>query len=131
MPRAYRTMTRADDGKPVAAASARALGVRVPPDARCDIEPDGDGNVHPGTGDFVDKVLAALRQNWNAGKAWMAEEFRRENSDATVDRFLQALAGIDLAFERHNEFKTRVPNATGLIRTGDTIQYANIILESA
>jgi D-ribose pyranase len=27
-------------------------------------------------------------------------------------------------------FKRRVPQAIGLIRTGDTTQYANIILES-
>ena len=29
------------------------------------------------------------------------------------------------------EFKKRVPQAIGLIRTGDTTPYANIILESA
>jgi D-ribose pyranase len=29
------------------------------------------------------------------------------------------------------QFKRRVPLAIGLIRTSDTIQYANIILESA
>jgi D-ribose pyranase len=29
------------------------------------------------------------------------------------------------------QFKLHVPRALGLIRTGDTIQYANIILESA
>jgi D-ribose pyranose/furanose isomerase RbsD len=27
-------------------------------------------------------------------------------------------------------FKQRVPRAIGLIRTGDSIQYANVILES-
>jgi D-ribose pyranase len=31
----------------------------------------------------------------------------------------------------HTELKQLVPAATGLIRTGDTIPYANIILESA
>jgi D-ribose pyranase len=36
-----------------------------------------------------------------------------------------------LKHELHGEFKKRVPNAIGLIRTGDTTQYANIILESA
>jgi D-ribose pyranase len=29
------------------------------------------------------------------------------------------------------EFKRRVPQAVGLIRTADTIQYANVIVESA
>jgi D-ribose pyranase len=36
-----------------------------------------------------------------------------------------------LAFEPHVDFKKRVPAAIGLIRTGDTIQYANMIIESA
>jgi D-ribose pyranase len=35
-----------------------------------------------------------------------------------------------VAFEPHDELKTRVPGAIGLIRTGDTTQYANMILIS-
>jgi D-ribose pyranase len=31
----------------------------------------------------------------------------------------------------HGEFKKRVPRAIGLIRSGDTVQYANMILVSA
>ena len=42
-----------------------------------------------------------------------------------------ACAGIALEFEPHAQFKRRVPRAIGLIRTGDTIPYANLILESA
>jgi len=33
--------------------------------------------------------------------------------------------------EPHIQFKHRVPLAAGSIRTGDTTQYANMILESA
>jgi D-ribose pyranase len=76
-------------------------------------------------------VLAAIRENFVAGKAFMAEEFKRVNSQATVEAFERSLAGTALSFEPHVEFKKRVPHAIGLIRTGDTIQYANIILESA
>jgi D-ribose pyranase len=36
-----------------------------------------------------------------------------------------------LTHEPHVQFKKRVPAAIGLIRTGDTVQYANLILESA
>jgi len=61
----------------------------------------------------------------------MAEEFRSVNSPETRLAFEQALAGVRLSFESHIEFKKRVPSAIGLIRTGDTIQYANMILESA
>jgi len=39
--------------------------------------------------------------------------------------------GIPITFETHADFKKRVPHAIGLIRTGDTTQYANLILESA
>jgi D-ribose pyranase len=38
---------------------------------------------------------------------------------------------IPVKFEPHAELKLRVPKAIGLIRTGDSTQYANIILESA
>ncbi len=76
-------------------------------------------------------VLAAIRANFVIGKAFMAEEFRAQNDAATRARFEQAFAGVPLAFEPHVEFKKRVPLAIGLIRTGETIQYANMILESA
>jgi D-ribose pyranase len=76
-------------------------------------------------------VLNAIRQNFVVGKAWMAEEFLANNSKAVTDQFAAALKGVTLAHEPHIEFKRRVPLAIGLIRTGDTIQYANMILESA
>jgi D-ribose pyranase len=40
------------------------------------------------------------------------------------------LQGVPTTFEPHVEFKKRVPGAIGLIRTGDTVQYANMILIS-
>jgi len=76
-------------------------------------------------------VLRAIRPNFVLGKAWMAEEFLRQNTEETRRAFAQALEGIALAHEPHVDFKKRVPHAIGLIRTGDTIQYANMILESA
>jgi len=76
-------------------------------------------------------VLRAIRLNFAAGKAFMAEEFRAANGKETCLEFERALAGIALVFEPHVEFKKRVPQAIGLIRTGDTVQYANLILESA
>jgi D-ribose pyranase len=76
-------------------------------------------------------VLAAIRANFVLGRAFMAEEFRAQNDVATRSRFEQVLAGVPLIYEPHVEFKKRVPLAIGLIRTGDTTQYANVILESA
>jgi D-ribose pyranase len=76
-------------------------------------------------------VIAAIRPNFVIGAAFMADEFRNVNTPETHLAFAGALAGINIAYEPHIDFKKRVPHAIGLIRTGDTIQYANIILESA
>lgn len=76
-------------------------------------------------------VLNALRPNFIVGKAWMAREFKRENPAATQAKFADALGNVPLIFEPHVEFKKRGPHAIGLIRTGDTTQYANLVLESA
>jgi D-ribose pyranase len=48
----------------------------------------------------------------------------------TRQKFRAALLGLAVKFEPHVEFKKRVPHAIGLIRTGDTVQYANTILIS-
>ena len=79
----------------------------------------------------VPQVLDAVLAHWHAGRASMAEEFCAYNDDATQDRFLRALHGVPRTLEPHVQFKLRVPHAIGLIRTGDTTQYANVILESA
>lgn len=76
-------------------------------------------------------VLRAIRTNFNVGSAFMAEEFRDSNSPEIRLQFEWALKGATLTFEPHIEFKKRVPLAIGLIRTGDTTQFANVILESA
>jgi D-ribose pyranase len=76
-------------------------------------------------------VLKTLRLNFVVGRVFMAEEFRSANSPATRSEFQQAMAGIPVLFEPHDNFKKRVPQAIGLIRTGDTVQYANVIIESA
>jgi len=76
-------------------------------------------------------VLLAIRPNFIIGRVSMAEEFLKQNTVETQARFRAALDGIPLDFEPHTTFKKRVPNVIGLIRTGETIQYANMILESA
>jgi D-ribose pyranase len=76
------------------------------------------------------QVVAAIRKNYVVAEAYMAEEFERVNSPRTRRAFATALAGAKLTFEPHVRFKQRVPVAIGLIRTGDTVQYANIILVS-
>lgn len=77
------------------------------------------------------QALAAVRGQCVIGKAWMAQEFLKVNSKKTQAAFAAVLKGVQLTHEPHVEFKKRVPHAIGLIRTGDTTQYGNIILESA
>lgn len=79
----------------------------------------------------VVEVLDAIRSNFTIGHAWMATEFADHNTPEIRRRFEAALRGIDTAALPHTELKTRVPSAIGLVRTGDTTPYANIILESA
>jgi len=77
------------------------------------------------------QVLNAIRPNFQIGEIFMAREFLDENTPSVREQFGQAMAGIPVFYEEHNELKQRVPHAIGLIRTGDTIQYANMILVSA
>ena len=77
------------------------------------------------------QLLKAIRPNFQIGKAWMAQEFLQQNGPNIRDTFAETLRGIALTHEPHIEFKKRIPHAIGIIRTGDTTQYANLILESA
>jgi D-ribose pyranase len=77
------------------------------------------------------QVLNAIQLNFNIGQIYMAEEFLAENTPEVCDSFARAVGDIPIEFESHVDFKRRVPAAVGLIRTADTIQYANMILVSA
>ncbi len=77
------------------------------------------------------QVLSAVRRNFIIGEVFMAAEFVQENTSATRRTFARALSGVPVSYEPHVDFKRRVPGAVGLIRTGDTVQYANMILVSA
>jgi len=77
------------------------------------------------------QVLGAIRPNFVIGEVFMAREFREHNSPTIHDRFDSALEGLTPTFVPHAALKRQVPSAIGLIRTGDTILYANMILVSA
>jgi D-ribose pyranase len=76
------------------------------------------------------QLIAALRANHNFTQAIQAKEFLKNNSTPTREKFAAGLKGVPTKFEPHIAFKQRVPHAIGLIRTGDTTQYANTILIS-
>jgi D-ribose pyranase len=79
----------------------------------------------------VRQVLTALKVMFGWGAAFMAEEFKAENGEATQRAYAELVAPASIQFEPHIQLKQRVPQAVGLIRTADTTQYGNIILESA
>jgi D-ribose pyranase len=76
------------------------------------------------------QVLNAIRPNFIISEAFMAEEFLQENTAAVRRAFATALTGVRVSHESHGALKRRVPAALGLIRTGDTVQYANMVLVS-
>jgi len=76
------------------------------------------------------QVVDALLPNWKCGQVLMAAEFKDHTDRKTQAAFVRACHGVKIDFEPHLEFKKRVPHAIGLIRTGDTTAYANMILVS-
>lgn len=77
------------------------------------------------------QVLQAVTESCTIGAAWMAKEFLSANDEKVPVSYQSLLKEVPIEFEPHLEFKKRVPLAVGLIRTGDTTQYGNIILQSA
>jgi D-ribose pyranase len=79
----------------------------------------------------VPDVLRAILAVWQCGHIYMASEYKESNTAETI-RALTLLTGeLPITWEPHTQFKLHVPAAIGLIRTGDTTPYANMILESA
>jgi len=76
-------------------------------------------------------VLRAVQQNFSIGRFFMAEEFRHTNPPEMVNRWTDLMGGTKITFEPHPEFKRRVSQAVGIIRTADTTPYSNLILESS
>ncbi len=74
-------------------------------------------------------ILQAIAPVFVIGEAWMATEFTAHNEPALLKAYCDLLPG--LSFEPHVEFKKRVPAAIGLVRSGGTAQYSNVILQSA
>lgn len=76
------------------------------------------------------QVFEAIRANFEIAEVFMAAEFLDVNTPGMQEAFKKAVAGIPLRHQPHVEFKKLIPAAIGLIRTADTIQYANMILVS-
>jgi D-ribose pyranase len=78
----------------------------------------------------IPQLLDAILPNFSAGAVHMAEEFKSNNTPEMQAIFQKACRGVPMHFEPHLQFKKRVPHAIGLVRTGDTTAYGNLILVS-
>jgi D-ribose pyranase len=78
----------------------------------------------------VPQVVEAVLANWQAARVFMADEFLKVNDAVTREHFARVLKGTPVTYEPHVALKLRVPGAIGLIRTGETVQYANMVIES-
>lgn len=82
----------------------------------------------------VRDVLRATDGALRVGAAWMAEEFKQSHGSEAItleSEYRELLGGQKIEFEPHLLFKRRVPAAIGVIRTGDSTAYGNLIIESA
>jgi len=77
------------------------------------------------------QVLDAIRENFVIGRGYAAAEFKTHNDKSIQSALAARFKKIPLIFEPHVEFKKRVPHSIGLIRTGGSIPYSNLIIESA
>lgn len=89
-----------------------------------------DISLVPGIPLVID-VLRAIRVYCNYGRGVMAAEFREVNSPETLRSYEGALTGVFISWEIHALLKARVSGVIGIIRTGDTTRFGNILLESS
>jgi D-ribose pyranase len=76
------------------------------------------------------QVFNAINPNFDICQIYMASEFKLENTAEVQTMFQKAYGDIPITFEPSDQMKKRVPQAIGIIRTADTIQYANMLLVS-
>lgn len=86
---------------------------------------------------LITDVLDLLHDNFKVGRIWQAEQFLTTNPQETIEKYSSSFNGfktlypeVELTRLPHDDFKQLVPDAIGLIRTGDPTAYGNIILES-
>jgi len=76
------------------------------------------------------QVFNAVKIGFDICQIYMASEFKLENTAEVQTKFQNAYGDIPITFEPSDQMKKRVPQAIGIIRTADTIQYANMLLVS-
>ena len=79
----------------------------------------------------VNQVLFAVLSHWKCGSIIKSEEFLQFNGQDVQAEFLENCRGVAVTYEPFWKFKQRIPDATGIIRTGETMEHGNVILVSS
>ena len=86
---------------------------------------------------LITDLLDLLAPNFKVGHIWQASQFLDTNPqdvikiyDSKFEAFKANQPNLQITRLDHDAFKKMVPNAIGLIRTGDPTAYGNLILES-
>lgn len=76
-------------------------------------------------------VVRAVLENFACTRAVMASEFQNISPPETLQCYRDVLTGIQVDWESHLALKARAAGVVGIIRTGDTTRFGNVLLESA
>ena len=76
-------------------------------------------------------VFELIRPVFEIGRVTQAAEFLDHNPQEVIARHDSAFEGLTIKRLPHNDLKKMIPDAIGLIRTGDATIYGNLVIESA
>jgi D-ribose pyranase len=76
-------------------------------------------------------VVRAVRANFQCSRGVMSAEFRDVHPPELQSSYAEAMQGIEVSWVPHAEFKKHALRAIGIIRTGDTARFGNVLLESS
>lgn len=75
------------------------------------------------------KILEAALEDLVVEKAILASEIK-ENSPELEAQIIELMPEVEIEYISHAEFKKKTNNSRAVVRSGETIPYANIILIS-
>jgi len=75
------------------------------------------------------KILEAALEDLVVEKAILASEIK-ENSPKLEAQIIELMPEVEIEYISHAEFKKQTNNSRAVVRSGETIPYANIILIS-
>lgn len=75
------------------------------------------------------KILAEILEDLVVEKAILAAEIK-EKSPELEKKLIDLLAGIEIEYISHSEFKEKTNKSRAVVRSGEIIPFANIILIS-